>query len=489
MKPRTLLILLAVVLALGAFIWFYERELPSSEERTELQKRILELETGDVTAVTIESGKSGTVHLERIAAAPPAKDEKAAKNDSDEKADEEATEPASPPAEWRMTRPITARADTFAVEQLLDAVASLEKTSTLEDFNPKDVGLDKPRASVRLKTKDGETVLQLGAEVPPGGTLVAGLQGGKEAYVVSDAILTDLEKAPGDWRDKLMFRGDREAIQRIVLTGAAEGPVVLTRRPAGFWMEKPLNDRADHDLVDAMLSDLGGLTVERFLDGSRPLTELGLSPPRETVDVVFKTEAAPVRVELGAPVTGEAAPEGQSSGELTYARVGSTVFEVRTRLGESIRRSAADWRALQLSALAVHDVESATVQEGGTTIPLTRSGTDWKRGDTLISYLPVSDFLFALTGARADRLLTPQEAQTMQAGLAKPMLTFTLRSKEAGEETLTLYPALKEGVPARASGRQVVLLLPADTLRDIQDKLRSVRTAKAVTPEKDETKE
>ena len=33
MRPRTLLILLVLVLGLGAFIWFYERELPSSEER------------------------------------------------------------------------------------------------------------------------------------------------------------------------------------------------------------------------------------------------------------------------------------------------------------------------------------------------------------------------------------------------------------------------------------------------------------------------
>jgi hypothetical protein len=466
MKPRTLLILLAVVLGLGAFIWFYERELPSSEERTELQKKVLEIEKDEVTAVTIASGK-GQVRLERVEAPEPSKPK--------EGEDEEA--PAAP-VEWRITRPITSRADTFAVDQLLDAIASLEKTRTLEDFDRKEVGLDKPRVTVRLATKQGERVLRLGAEVPPGGSLVAGLEGETKAYVVGDTILSDLEKPPGDWRDRMMFRGDREDMQRITLTGAEGGPVVLVKRPAGFWIEKPLADRADQDLVDGMLTDLTGLTAERFVDEPKPPAELGLAPPRETVEVAFQDGAAPVRVELGASVSSEETPEGQASGELTYARVGNTVFEARTRLSESTRRPPTNWRALQLSALAVHDVESAVVREGGSSMQLARSGTDWKRGDTLISYLPVSDLLFAVTGARADRLLTPKEVP----GLAKPSLTFTLSTKEMGEETLNLYPASAAGVPARANGRNVVLLLPADTFRDIQEKLRAVRSAKPAKP-------
>jgi len=473
MRPRTLLILLAAVLVLGAFIWFYERKLPSSEERTALQKKVLPIEKAEVTAVTIESPKSGTVRLERIEPAKPAKKEK--------EKDEEALEP---PVEWRLTRPLAARADAFAVDRLLDAVAALEKTGTVEGFEPRDVGLDKPRATVRLAMKKGEKVLRLGAEVPPGSSLVAGIEGDEDAYVVSDSILTELEKAPGEWRDKVMFRGDREAIQRLGLTGGAGGPVVLVKRRSGFWIEKPIADRADQDLVDGLLSDLTGLTAERFVAGSRPPAELGLAPPHQAVDVAFQGITPPVRVELGAPVTGAAAPEGQASGELTYARVGSTAFEVRTRLAESAQRPPADWRAHQLSAFAVHDVDSFTVQDGQTSLRLTRSGTDWKRGDTLISYLPVSDLLFAVTGARSDRLLAAPEAQAMQAGAGKPLLTFALHTKDAGDETVTLFPAVKDGVPGRASGRDTVLLLPAETLREIQEKLGDVRKAKAVKPEK-----
>src|SRR5215204_4857870 len=155
MRPRTLLILLIVVVGLGAFIWFYERDLPSSTEREELGKKILPVEKQDVTGVSIESS-GGTVRLERQ---PAAAKEKGGKEAEDE----------APEADWRIVQPLQARADAFAVDQFLGSIDDLEKIRTLEDVKPAAVGLDKPRATVRLKTADGEKVLKLGAEVPPGG--------------------------------------------------------------------------------------------------------------------------------------------------------------------------------------------------------------------------------------------------------------------------------------------------------------------------------
>ncbi len=474
MKPRTLLILLSVVLVLGGFIWFYERTLPSSEERVELGKKVFRLDKDDVTALSIDSGK-GSVRLERVALAKREKP----------RFEKGALPPAS--SEWRLVRPIAARADAFAVDRLLEAVATLDKSRTVEGADPKAVGLDKPRATLRLTTRKGETVLKLGAEVPPGANLVAGVDGRKEAYVVADTILTESDREPLDWRDRQMVHGDREDIERITLTGAPSGPVILARQPQGFRIEKPVADRADRELTDGLLADLTGLMAERFVapgPAGKSAADLGLTTPRESVEVAFKGKP-PLRIELGNPVTGAAAPEGQTAGELTYARIGDALFEARTRLAEAARRAPAAWQAVQLSGFEVYQIESATVQDGSANLQLTREGTDWKRGGTLISFLSVSDLLSVLTGAKATRLLTPAEAQSLHAGLAPPMLTFSLRSKE-GNETLTIYPEQKEGVPARASGRDSVLLLSADALKQIRAKLNDVKTAKPVTPEKGE---
>ncbi len=284
MKPRTLLVLLVLVLGLGAFIWLYERKLPSSEEREARGKKVFALEKGDVTAVSIDSPK-GSVRLEKAPAAKPA--QKSAKSEKDKEAP---AEPApEPTTDWKLVRPLAARADAFAVDRLLEAVANLQKTRTLDGADPRDVGLDKPRATVRLTTRDGEKVLRIGAEVPPGGSTIAGVEGRKGAYVVPDSILSEVDKAPGEWRDHLVFHASKEAVQRITLSGAADGPVVLARRRGGFWMERPVADRADHDLVDGLLSDLTGLTADRFLDGPQNLAALGLDPPKGMVDVVFRT--------------------------------------------------------------------------------------------------------------------------------------------------------------------------------------------------------
>ena len=459
MRPRTLLVLLVLVAGLGSFIWFYERELPSSEERAKLEKRVLEVEKDDVTAVTLES-ESGKVLLEKVKL--PVK----------EKKDEEELN-TTPETEWHLRQPLNARADAFAVDGLLDALTALEQTRVLDDVDARQAGLDKPRATVRLKTGEGETVLKIGAEDPLGGSTLAGIEGRKGAYVVSDSILNEIRKAPGDWRDRQMYRGDRDEVRRITLSSG----VVLVPKGDVFHIEKPFADRADREKVDDLFAELSGLTAERFVD--QPLGQR-----RAVVEVAFK-QGPPVRIEVGGPAAEppvEETPVEPPPAPAVQARVGSQVFEARTRLAEMVARPAAEWRSQTLSGLDVFQVEAATVQDGQGKLALQRAEPDWKRDGVTISYLPVSDFLFALVQARADRLLAPADAAALGIG-GKPALTVTLKGKEAGEETLTLYPPVAAGVPARASGRDPILLLPAGALGEIQAKLAEVRKAEPVQKE------
>jgi Domain of unknown function (DUF4340) len=475
MKPRTLLVLFILVVALGSFIFFYEHKLPSSEERADLAKKVVPLKKEDIREVTLES-TSGKVVLKRqeVPKAPPPKGGKEVKGTGGE----ELPLQSGPEVEWRLVQPKEARADTFAVDGLLDSLTGLEKTRTLDKVDRTATGLDKPRATVRIKTTDGETVLRLGAEVPTGGSLIAAVDGEAGAAVVSDSILSQVEKEPGSWRDRQLFRASRDAITRVTLTGAPGGPVVLSQKNGAFHLDRPLSDRADREKTDDLYADLSGLTAEKFLDDKTP-AELGLAPPRAVVEVALD-KGQPVRLELGAAAEAPQPPEpgAKPMAGPVYARIGSQLFEARTRLAEVALRPPAEWRARGLSSFEVYQIDSATVNDGKSTLQLTRAGTDWKRGDQTISYVPVSDFLFALTGAKADRLLTSDEAQALAAGAGKAALTVELKTKEAGTETLTLYPPLAAGTPARVSSRDVVLLLPADKLKEIQGKLADVKSAK-----------
>jgi hypothetical protein len=490
MRPRTLLILLVLVLGLGAFIWFWEREQPSSEERAEQAKKVLAFEKDEVRKVTLEV-PSGKVVFERVAQEKDEKDSKDEK-DGEEAPGEEAL--GEPESEWKITAPMQARADAFAVDGLLDSLTSLEKTSTIEKADRKAQGLDKPRATVRVETEDGTRVLQIGAAVPTGGALIAALEGEDRSYVVSDSIWTQLDREPGSWRDRQLFRASRDAIARITLTAPGGQKMVLAQQNGRFQVVSPFADRADKQVTDDLYADLSGLTAEEFVDQPQLApAAMGLQPPQAVVEVAFQ-KGEPLRIELGAPASAEPEPPADPTADPTapppasavYARVGGQLLETRTRLPQTIARPAAEWRARGLSAFEVHEIEAVTVKDSKGQLRLTRAGTDWKRGEETISYMPVSDFLFALTGAQADRLLAPAEA----GALGQPVLTVELDAKDAGKETLTLHPARADGAPARVGGRDPVLLLPKDKLQEVLARLGDVRGAKKLEDKKEEeTKE
>ncbi len=467
MKPRTLLVLLVLVLGLGSYIWFYDRDQPSSEERAELAKKAIPLKKDEVTAVSLQSD-AGTVRLERASAPKPKK----------EKKDEGDDLVSAAPAEWHIVEPLKARADASLVDGLLDALGALDTVRKLDDVSVKEVGLDKPRATVKVKTADGEKVLKIGAEIPTSGTTIAALEGTKGAVVVSDSILTEIRRNPGDWRDRQIYRGDRDHVQRITLVSGGQ-KVVLAKQGDSFRIESPIQDRADRDKIDDLFAELSGLTAERFVDGGAPIQS-------QTMVEVISDEAPPFRIDLGSEVAtaSSTAPDAEdpNAAAKTYeAQSGSQQFEVRTRLTEAATRPAAEWRATSLSSLETFEVETATVQDAQGTISLNRAEPDWKRGQDTISYLPVSDLLYSLVGAKADRLLTPDEA--VAVGITpngKPVLTITLGTKEKGQETLKLFAPVAAGTPATASDRDLILLLPSGTLGEVQGKLAEVKKAKPV---------
>ena len=81
-------------------------------------------------------------------------------------------------------------------------------------------------------------------------------------------------------------------LRRIALSAFLDDRVA-----EGFRIESPAlqePDWADHDLMEGLFADLTGLTADRFLDGSQDLKELGLDPPRGTVEVGLAGATSPV---------------------------------------------------------------------------------------------------------------------------------------------------------------------------------------------------
>ncbi|HEV7672181.1 MAG TPA: DUF4340 domain-containing protein [Thermoanaerobaculia bacterium] len=472
MKPRTLLILLLLVVGLGSFIAFFERKMPSSEEREHQAKKVFSFGPGDVRSLAIERA-GPPLAFERIEKPKETKPDKAVGETSDE------AEPPTPESvtaadwSWRIVHPIAARADAASVGRLVDSLAGLERSGTIENVDAKATGLDRPEAKVRLKTPEGETVLEIGAKVPVGGERIVRIQGRTEAYSVPDAFWNDLLREPGAWRDKQVFAGDREAIERITIrpSGVPGAPaaseVVLARHADGFWLERPIADRADRDLVEALLSDLTGLAADRFVESPAVPAEMGLEPPKGTIEVASKGQAQAFRLDLGGSVG--AAAEGEAPA--TYARAGGQLFTTKSRVAEALMRGSEDWRSHAVSSIEVYQVDSLQVRDDLGSFDVKRAGSDWQRGKETISYTPVSDLLYAISELRAEKL-----TDGLPNAFGKSTLTITLAGAEGRKETLHFYP---DNV-ARPEGRLVSLVLPAGKLAEIQAKVADVRKEKPV---------
>lgn len=441
MQPRTLAVLLLLVIGLGGFIFFYEKDLPSTDERREQQKKVLRIEQDDVRGLTIE-WPDGKVRLERQAT-------------------------------WRLVEPRPARADRSAVDGVLSSLAGLEKKRTLEDVDRADVGLEEPEVEVTLATGEGETVLSVGAEVPASSDRLVAVGGRAEVYQVSGGFVDDLTKDPGEWRDKKLFTGARNDIQRLTLT-SGESQVLLAKRGEDFWIESPLADRADSDHVNTLLSEITGLRVREFLD-QEPLdpAAIGLEPPRRVLEAILEGSEEPFRLELGLTSEGENAFYGRAEGQL---------FDIETRLEEALDRPASAWRSRAWTELQVFKIESARLVDEQGELQVVRDGSDWKRGEERIDYTTASDLLYAITDAGAEEVVERRSAEERGHDFAEPLLTVHLATAD-GEEELHLYPPVDGLAAATSSVRDAVLLMSEETVDKIQQAAADLRQAEPLPDE------
>ncbi|HET9766538.1 MAG TPA: DUF4340 domain-containing protein [Thermoanaerobaculia bacterium] len=493
MKPRTLLVLTLVVAALAAFVWFYERKLPSSDEAKAEAKKVLAGVKADAVREVSIVRDGTTVRIVREGK-PPAEDE--TKKEAD---DEESPMLPESTSEWRLASPLQARADRTAVDGLLSSVLGLEKERTLEKVDRKQYGLEPPAAQVTVVTAAGKRTLEVGRELPGTDQRAVAVAGEAAVHAVTGTFWSELVKAPGDWRSRELFGGTRDDVERVSLErGGAR--IVLARRGEEPWIEAPLADRADPERFDALVDALTGLQATEFVDQAPgPPATLGLELPQAVVEVVRKGQARPFRLVLGAAkleaaptATPEPASDDLGAGETKtttrYARAdGQLVTLESSPLEEAMARPPQEWRSRAWAGFAVYEVDKIEVKDGHGALTLTRDEGDWKRelgakpgGAVKIFYGTVSDFLAAAADAKAERVLDGPAAAGLATG--PPAMTITLVGSGGKRQVLTIWPGRVEGpagagAPAKSSGRDAVLLMPAGLPADLAEKLAAVRKA------------
>lgn len=459
MRPKTLLVLTLLVAVLGGFIALHERDLPSTEERAALDKKILRhgldaIAADEIVGLALE-GAGGPVELARRDGETP-----------------------DAPSSWRLVAPRDARADAAAVDALLGRLVALESRRRIDGIDRAAAGLAPPgdRIALRWSTdRDaGEIALEIGAEVP--GTSDVLLAVGDVVHQVDGSFVAEIRRPAAAWRDRDLFPGRRTTIDRVRLQGAtddAPDAVVLARRGDHFWIEEPVVDLADADLVNALLNELSTLEADSFVDdlAAPELAARGLDPPRAVVEVRRADRADAFRLELGGPL---------SNTDLLSARVDGQVVELRADLDEALRRPIDAWRARAWTPRQVFEIEEITLRDDIGTVGILRKDGEWTRDAAAVPYAVATDVLYAIAEARATEVISRADAMARgllnPSGLDTPRLEITLRTED-GLETLRLFASRSEVAAAQGDGREVVLVLPAETAENLLAAVDNLRRA------------
>lgn len=206
--------------------------------------------------------------------------------------------------DWRITKPIAARADSTAVESLIARIETAQmKTIATEQATPADLrkyGLDRPDVAVTVVMGDKRTTLAVGAKA--GDELYAQEAGQPAVATVEGTIAADLKKGAVDYRPKMAFEM-RSFNASHVEIARGKDTLVLDRvagtgdNPVDSWKRaSPNPGTADKEKVEAFLSALADVTILSFADST---AGTGLDKPIMVVDARFQDGAKQEKVTFG----------------------------------------------------------------------------------------------------------------------------------------------------------------------------------------------
>lgn len=275
-------------------------------------------------------------------------------------------------ADWRMTEPMDAKADTFAVADLLRQLTSLQSRGQLKPDQKASVGLDKPKFVVEL-TADGKTTkLAVGDENKIGDSLYVLVNDQQDPQIVATAVYDQLNKQPTDYRSKkltdLAF-GQTNDIKELSIT--QNGKTMRLEKQGSDWqIVEPKKMPADGAAVSSVLSAIADLNASDFVSSPSAPASYGLAKP--TLTVAYSTNAPTTTPATSKPTRGHEIAFGRFATieqNAVFASVdGGPVATVTTSSEDSFKKTALDLRDKK-----VVDIDPAHVT--GFTLSINRSAT------------------------------------------------------------------------------------------------------------------
>lgn len=222
--------------------------------------------------------------------------------------------------EWRIVKPLSARADYAAAEGLLTRLSSTHMLKVVEESatDLRKYGLDRPSMRATVMAGSTRATLLVGRKAEDGG-FYAKDAARPAVFTVEEALTTDLGKDIADVRRKDLFDARSFSASRLELRRGGETITVEKSEEGGKTIWKRGGQTVDTAKVEDALTRFSGLQAQLF----QPAPHASLKAPVLTAIVRFdenKTET----VSFGRSGNEVFASRADESGS---ARVDATAFD------------------------------------------------------------------------------------------------------------------------------------------------------------------
>jgi Domain of unknown function (DUF4340) len=259
---------------------------------------------------------------------------------------------------------------------------------------------------------------------------------------------------------------DREQIDGVVIE-SGERKIELAKQDGRWRIRKPVDDLADSNAIDQLLSGIELLRSESTLklghDSKDRLKEYGLAEP--AFRVKLRGKDAPSDLLFGA----DTAVEGKS-----YMRIkgAGEVYVVSNSLKEELSKNPDDFRDRSLTDISVHQVDRVVIKKPSGQIELKKEGDHWQiekplktRGDDS----RINDLIAQTLTTRIESFVT-QQKEPGQYGLSEPSGTvqFYTEQQQKPVELQLGAEVDKDKIYARLSTRDSIHIVPKKA-KDVVD--------------------
>lgn len=413
MKTKTTLILLTVVLALAAFIIFYERKLPNTEAALRQSQNVVNFNRDKLDGIIIQNG-----------------DDKIELRRHDHK--------------WRLEAPIKDQADSSLVDNLIFDLEGWQKETTISAKEMEadksklgEFGLTKPKLRLKLIGPDAPPELLLGKDAALEGKMYVRFENSKDIFVTSQSVKKAIEKKADEFRDRKLTDLTTAQVSRLVLKTAA-GEMELEKKGDHWEIVRPLRARGDDQKIGDLIAQVTTARIQQFVADDRgDLHPFGLAAPRGSITLFGENDKSAGRTDSSRGEQGQmlqvgAVPEKEK--DQVYVRFSSRsfVYTLPKKIEEVLNTKPNDVRDRHLVRIDKNILDRITIDAPGKAkTVLARKDENWtmaSRNNTPANSSEVQRLIELVTNEQVTKFVEDVASDLPKYGLDNPQLQLTFSS-------------------------------------------------------------